>query len=577
MPPETATDWPASKVRETFIRFFQERGHQNHQSSPVVPSNDPTRLFANADTYHHTFFEMLGNWSFGDYFKDQAIQWAWELLTQVYKLPEDRIYVTYFGGDEESSLEADDETRDIWLNFLPPDRVLPFGCKDNFWEMGDTGPRGPCTEIHFDRIGKRDAASLVNNDDPTCIEIWNLVFIQFNRQADGCLKHLPSKHVDTGMGLERLTSILQNKMSNYDTDLFMPIFDAIQQATGARRCCGKVGADDVDKIDMAYRVVADHIRTLSFTIADGSCPGNEGREFVVRRILRRALHYGSEVLKGQVGFFSGLVRVVAELMGDVFPEQKCHQLKIRKVIADEEICFGRTLLKGIEKFNKAVQDLQGNPISGQDAFRLWESYGFPLDLTQLMAKERGLVVDVKDFNEAMAEARDRSRSVLNKQLGGAIYMDVDATSELHKRGVSPTDDNYKFVWHKDHENAVKAIYNGAEYINSASVGDKVGIVLETTSFHAEQGGQISDIGSITCSSGSFEVCDVQVFGGFVIHTGSFAGETGKISVGDKVTCKEVLGPHVDQMGSIVLPEKLRFDFTHGKPIPPNDLGKLSQL
>ncbi|KAI3858811.1 hypothetical protein MKX03_015748 [Papaver bracteatum] len=392
MPPETTTDWPASKVRETFIHFFQERGHQNHQSSPVVPSKDPTLLFANAgmkqfkpiflgtaeprtelgklkracntqkciraggkhndlddvgkDTYHHTFFEMLGNWSFGDYFKDQAIQWAWELLTQVYKLPEDRMYVTYFGGDDKLGLEADYETRDIWLNLLPPAR-------DNFWEMGDTGPCGPCTEIHFDRIGNRDAASLVNNDDSTCIEIWNLVFIQFNRVADGSLKLLPSKHVDTGMGFERLTSILQNNLSNYDTDLFMPIFDAIQQATGARRYCGKVGADDVDKIDMACRVVADDIRTLSFAIADGSFPGNEGREFVLRRILRRALRYGSEVLKGQVGFFSGLVRVVVELMGDVFQELKRHEVIIRKLI-------------GIEKFNTAVQDLQGKKsISGQ--------------------------------------------------------------------------------------------------------------------------------------------------------------------------------------------------------------------
>ncbi|MCL7042423.1 hypothetical protein MKW94_013428, partial [Papaver nudicaule] len=297
-----------------------------------------------------------------------------------------------------------------------------------------------------------------------------------------------------------------------------------------------------------------------------------------------------------------LVRVVVELMGDVFPELKHHEVKIRNTIAEEETSFGRTLLKGIEKFKKAAQDLQGNILSGQDAFLLWDTYGFPLDLTQLMAEERGLVVDVKGFENAMEEARNKSRSAQNKQVGGAIVMDADATSELHKRGVSPTDDNYKFIWHKDHESVVKAIYNGAEYINSTNVvGDEVGIIMETTSFYAEQGGQIFDTGSITCSSGSFQVCNVHVFGGFVIHIGSFAGETGEISVGDKVTCKvdydrraqiapnhtcthmlnyalkEVLGPHVDQKGSIVLPEKLRFDFSHGKPIPPNDLRRIESI
>ncbi|MCL7052207.1 hypothetical protein MKW94_009545 [Papaver nudicaule] len=636
----------AKKVRETFISFFEEKGHKNWASSPVVPVNDPTLLFANAgmnqfktiflgtaekplnelkracntqkciraggkhndlddvgkDTYHHTFFEMLGNWSFGDYFKEEAISWAWELLTQVYKLPPECIYVTYFGGDEKLGLEADDEARIIWEKLgIPSDRVLPFGCKDNFWEMGDTGPCGPCTEIHFDRIGNRDAASLVNNDDPTCIEIWNLVFIQFNREADGSLKPLPSKHVDTGMGFERLTSILQNKMSNYDTDLFTPIFVAIQEATGARPYSGKVGADDSDKIDMAYRVVADHIRTLSFAIADGCCPGNEGREYVLRRILRRAVRYGTEVLGGKEGFFKGLVKVVVELMGDVFPELKRHEVKIINTVAEEETIFGRTLLKGIEMFKKAAQDLPQKVLSGKDAFRLWATYGFPLDLTQLMAEERGLLVDVKGFENAMEDERIKSRTAQNKQVGGAIVMDADATSELHKRGVSPTDDSYKYIWHEDHGSVVKAIYNGTEYVNSIDVGDEVGIILETTSFYAEQGGQIFDTGSIMCSSGSFQVGNVQVFGGFVIHIGSFAGEFGKISVGDEVTCKvdydrraqiapnhtcthilnyalkEILGPHVDQKGSIVLPEKLRFDFSHGKPISSDDLRKIESI
>ncbi|VVA14736.1 PREDICTED: alanine--tRNA ligase [Prunus dulcis] len=640
-------EWPAKRVRDTFMRFFEEKSHVYWKSSPVVPHNDPTLLFANAgmnqfkpiflgaadpntqlskltracntqkciraggkhndlddvgkDTYHHTFFEMLGNWSFGDYFKKEAIGWAWELLTQVYKLPEDRIYATYFGGDEKAGLAPDNEARDIWLKFLPSARVLPFGCKDNFWEMGDTGPCGPCTEIHYDRIGNRDAASLVNNDDPTCIEIWNLVFIQFNRESDGSLKPLPAKHVDTGMGFERLTSVLQNKMSNYDTDVFMPIFDAIQQATGARSYSGKVGLDDVDKVDMAYRVVADHIRTLSFAIADGSRPGNDGREYVLRRILRRAVRYGNDVLKAKEGFFNGLVGILVTVMGDVFPEVKQHEAHIREIIKEEEETFEKTLQKGIERFKKAAQDVQGKTFSGQDAFVLWDTYGFPLDLTQLMAEERGLLVDVEGFNNAMDEARERSRNAQTKQAGGAIVMDADATAALHKRGVAATDDSFKFIWCQDHESVIKAIYTGSEFINSASAGNEVGIVLGSTSFYAEQGGQIFDTGSLEGSSLSFQVCNVQIYGGFVLHIGSFSGESGKLSVGDKVNCKvdynrrtliapnhtcthmlnfalrEVLGSHVDQKGSIVLPEKLRFDFSHGKPVEPDNLRRIESI
>nr|KYP68384.1 hypothetical protein KK1_022008 [Cajanus cajan] len=712
-------EWPAKRVRDTFISFFEDKNHVNWKSSPVVPFNDPTLLFANAgmnqykpiflgtadpntalsklsracntqkciraggkhndlddvgkDTYHHTFFEMLGNWSFGDYFKEEAISWAWELLTkvcfivyiiyffimlQVYKLPSDRIYATYFGGDDKFGLAPDFEARDIWLKFLPPGRVLPFGCKDNFWEMGDTGPCGPCTEIHFDRIGNRDAASLVNNDDPTCIEIWNLVFIQFNREADGSLKPLPAKHVDTGLGFERLTSILQNKMSNYDTDVFLPIFDGIQQvrlglsvgliligyeapilqfasririryvsdtilldtspirATGARPYSGKVGADDVDKVDMAYRVVADHIRTLSFAIADGSRPGNEGREYVLRRILRRAVRYGREVLKAKEGFFNGLVNVVVNVMGDVFPELKQQETQIRNVIEEEEESFGRTLIKGIEKFETAVRHVQGKILSGEAIvhkvavksylysiyyFQVVFGLAYGLFLMQLsldlMAEEKGLVVDVKGFDNAMEAARERSRSAQTKQAGGAIVMDADATSSLHKRGIAPTDDSFKYTWFKDHETVVKAIYMGSEFVDTVNTGDDIGVVLESTSFYAEQGGQIFDTGSLDGPLASFEVRNVQVYGGFVLHIGNGTG----ISVGDKVVCKvdygrraiiapnhtcthmlnfalrEVLGDHVDQKGSIVLPEKLRFDFSHGKPVDADNLRRIESI
>ncbi|KAF3517508.1 hypothetical protein DY000_02059111 [Brassica cretica] len=669
--PSSEIQWPAKTVRDTYFDFFKGKGHKFWPSSPVVPHNDPTLLFANAgmnqykpiflgtadpntelskltracntqkciraggkhndlddvgkDTYHHTFFEMLGNWSFGDYFKKEAIEWAWELLTKVYGLPTDRIYATYFGGDEKAGLQPDNEARDIWLKFLPPGRVLPFGCTDNFWEMGDTGPCGPCTEIHYDRVGNRDAASLVNNDDPTCLEIWNLVFIQFNRESDGSLKPLPAKHVDTGMGFERLTSVLQNKMSNYDTDVFMPIFDDIQKvicvtlrdhsigigipeiisllavATGARPYSGKVGVEDVDRVDMAYRVVADHIRTLSFAIADGSRPGNEGREYVLRRILRRAVRYGKEILKAEEGFFNGLVSSVIRVMGDTFTELKEHEKKITEIIKEEEASFCKTLAKGIEKFQKAGQAVQGNTLSGEDAFVLWDTFGFPLDLTQLMAEERGLLVDVDGFNKAMEEARERSRSAQNKQAGGSIVMDADATSKLHKAGVLATDDSFKYTWFKDHESEVKAIYTGSAFLQSSAAGDNVGLVLTSSSFYAEQGGQIFDTGLIEGSFGTFNVCNVQIFGGFVLHIGYLSKETGVVSVGDKVTCKvdyerrkliapnhtcthmlnfalkEVLGDHIDQKGSIVLPEKLRFDFSHGKPVDPEDLRKIEAI
>ncbi|KAL6533576.1 hypothetical protein OROMI_027688 [Orobanche minor] len=643
-------EWPANKVRDTFLKFFEERNHVNWESSPVVPVNDPTLLFTNAgmnqfkpiflgtadpntslsklsracntqkciraggkhndlddvgkDTYHHTFFEMLGNWSFGDYFKEEAIGWAWELLTTVFKLPTDQIYATYFGGDEKLDLPADNEAREIWHRYLPSARVLPFGCGDNFWEMGDTGPCGPCTEIHFDRIGGREAADLVNNDDPTLIEIWNNVFIEFNREADGSLKPLPAKHVDTGMGFERLTSILQNKLSNYDTDVFIPIFDAIQESTSARPYSGKVGPDDMDGIDMAYRVVADHIRTLSFAIADGSCPGNEGREYVLRRILRRAVRYGTEVLKAQQGFFNGLVKVVVEVMSPVFPELKQQEVHITNIIAEEEASFGKTILHGIEKFNKIAQVAavqEKKIISGQDAFVLWDSCGFPLDLTQLMAEERGLRVDVDGFNIAMNEARERSRNAQNKQAAVTIVMDADATSALHKKGVATTNDSFKFTWFKDHKTMIKAIYTGSEYVERASFGDDVGIILESTSFYAEQGGQVFDTGLLGGPFGTFEVLNVQVYGGYVIHLGKFNGDTGNFHVGDEVFCKvdferrqriapnhtcthmlnfalrKVLGTHVVQKGSFVLPEKLRFDFSHGKPVKPEDLDKIESL
>ena len=384
----TARDLSASAIRRSFIQFFEERAHTFVPSSTTCPINDPSLrdTFANAgmnqykpifqgtldpnsplqglkravnsqkciraggkhndlddvgkDTYHHTFFEMLGNWSFGDYFKEEAIGWSFELLTKVWGIDPDRLYATYFEGNPDQDLPPDLETKAIWMKYLPEDHILPGNMKDNFWEMGDTGPCGPCSEVHYDRIGGRNAADLVNQDDPNVLEVWNNVFIQFDRVEGGTLNPLPDKHVDTGMGLERIVSVLQNKLSNYDTDIFMPLFDAIQKLTGARAYSGKVGADDTDGVDEAYRVIADHIRTLVIAITDGQMPGNEGRGYVLRRILRRAVRYGRQKLNAPEGFFAALAPTVVASLGEAFPELKENPTRVQAIIADEEESFG---------------------------------------------------------------------------------------------------------------------------------------------------------------------------------------------------------------------------------------------
>ena len=549
------------------------------------------------DNYHHTFFEMLGNWSFGDYFKKEAIGWAWELLTEVYKLPSDRLYATYFGGEESQGLPPDEEARQIWLQFLPEARVLPFGCKDNFWEMGDQGPCGPCTEIHFDRIGGRDVASLVNMDDPNVLEIWNLVFIQFNREADGSLKPLPSKHVDTGAGLERVTSILQNKMSNYATDIFGPIFEAIQKATGhPEPYTDRVGKDDVDNKDMAYRVVADHIRTLCFAIADGARPGNEGREYVLRRVLRRAVRYGREVLGAEEGFFSTLVDSVVDTMGGAYPELVKARETIRGVIKEEETSFSRTLLKGIEQFKKFAASAQGGKIAGPQAFLLWDTFGFPIDLTQLMAEESGLSVDLGGFQKAMEEAKELSRAGQKKGTGAGLKFQAEETAWLANSGVPLTADGAKYGA-EDAQTQLLAILSKNGFVQStAEAGEgPVGLVLGATSFYAESGGQVADTGAVVGPGGAFDVQDAQVAAGYVLHVGEAQGE---LKVGDAVAAKvdytrrtkimpnhtfthvlnyalrQVLGDHVDQKGSIVMPDRLRFDFSNNGGV---DAAKLAQV
>eukprot|EP00916_Digyalum_oweni_P006454 GHVL01011066.1.p1 GENE.GHVL01011066.1~~GHVL01011066.1.p1 ORF type:complete len:497 (+),score=106.16 GHVL01011066.1:80-1570(+) len=487
----------AADVRAEFIKFFEKQNHKFWASSPVVPFEDPTLLFTNAgmnqfkplflqqanpetelgklkravnsqkciraggkhndlddvgkDVYHHTFFEMLGSWSFGDYFKEDAIEWAWKLLTEVYKIPHERLYVTYYGGDKaEPNCLPDEDAKNIWLKYLPSERIQPFGMKDNFWEMGDTGPCGPCSEIHFDRIGNRDASSLVNMDDPSVLEIWNLVFIQFNRESDKKLTKLPAPCVDTGMGLERVTSVLLNKKSNYDTDLFMSIFESMQQQIpGLRAYEGRLGPSDPDQIDMAYRVVADHIRTLTISITDGAYPSNEGRGYVLRRILRRAVRYGQEKLGAETGFFHKLVDCVVKNLGEAFPELTKNPERVKEIIKEEEEQFATTMKSGIKEFQKMANGLKSKTFPGEDAFVLYSTYGFPLDLTQLMAEEMGFTVNVEEYNSAME--KQKSQSQMSSNMKGAVNIELKPqhVHELeNERKIPPSKDEFKYEWER---------------------------------------------------------------------------------------------------------------------------------
>lgn len=658
-------EWPASRVREEFIKYFVERReHVFWASSPVVPVNDPTLLFANAgmnqfkplflgtcdpsqematllravnsqkciraggkhndledvgkDVYHHTFFEMLGNWSFGNYFKEESIQWAWECLTEVFGLNPERIYVTYFGGDPRQNLPEDTEARNLWLKYLPAERVLPFGCKENFWEMGPVGPCGPCSEIHYDRIGNRDAAHLVNADVPDVIEIWNIVFIQFNRELDSSLRNLPSKHVDTGMGLERLTSILQNKSSNYDTDIFMPIFEKITEISGCRPYSGKVGAEDVDLIDMAYRVIADHIRTLTFAITDGCVPANDGRGYVLRRILRRAVRYGQEILHAPSGFFTKLVPIVVERFSDAFPTLIPSKDYTMGVIEEEESSFNRTLDQGVKHFKKVVNQLQSTNatvIPAKDTHILFTSMGFPLDLTQLMAAELGYTVDIEGFEQLMENDRRISNEAEAARKGGGnkdFSMAAEQTSWLLSHDITPTDCSSKYTWNHTPTATIRGIYegkgsSGAGFHDSINISEEkvFGLILDQTSFYYESGGQIFDTGKLVVKTADnspveLTVLNCQVYAGFVVHVCEAPSDVplnaASLRVGDAVECvvdyerrgliapnhtmthvlnyalrKVLLGENpaetvsakgtCDQKGSLVDADKLRFDFS----------------
>ncbi|CDI78985.1 alanyl-tRNA synthetase, putative [Eimeria praecox] len=597
--------WPSADVRELYISFFEHVKHKRYPSSPVVPHGDNTLLFINAgmnqfkpiflgqvdknsplgrlrrvvdtqkciraggkhndledvgkDEYHHTFFEMLGNWSFGDYFKEEAIDWAWRLLTEVYKLPKDRLYATYFGGDPKfPSCPPDVEAKQFWLKYLPEDRILPFGAKENFWEMADVGPCGPCTEIHYDRIGGRNAASLVNMDDPSVLEIWNLVFMQFNRENAQTLTPLPAPCVDTGMGLERLVSVLQNKKSNYDTDLFLPIFERIHSFnTDLPKYEGKVGEADKNKIDTAYRVLADHIRCLTVAITDGAEPSNEGRGYVLRRILRRAIRFSKQTLQLPDGSFPQLASCVCSSLGSVFPELLRSQDRVKSVLLKEEQQFTKTLDKaclqpqGVDRFKKVVASLAPcGKFPGSEAFTLYTTYGFPLDLTQLMAEEEGREVDVEEFNKKFEEHRAASENVAFKAIGGASVcrLPPDQHHNLEQRGLAPTDDSYKYHWniaqrpYNPESEAtppctckLQAIWNGVNFIDTASEdGTIVALVLDKTPFYAEQGGQLGDEGFLELDGHHFRVRDTQKSGSYVLHIGTLFGGA-SLKVGDILT------------------------------------------
>lgn len=536
------------------------------------------------DVYHHTFFEMLGNWSFGDYFKREAISMAWDLLTRVWCLPKERLYVTYFRGNPELNLPADEEAKHLWIEVgMPPERVLPYGMKENFWEMGETGPCGPCSEIHFDRIGGgRDASQLVNADDPDVLEIWNLVFMQFNREADGSLRPLPNKHVDTGAGLERVTSVLQCKRSNYDTDIFTGLFQLIQERSGCRPYTGLVGADDKDGVDMAYRVVADHIRTLTVALADGGVPSNDGRGYVLRRILRRAVRYSHDFLCKREGFFAELVEGVVASLGEAFPEIGRRVQDCKAIIMEEEAQFNKTLERGLAQFQRFVREAKDPKVfPGDLAWLLYDTYGFPADLTRLMAEERGMRIDEPAFLQAQAKARELSKQRAEGDQGHGVLIDVHLMAELEAAGIKPTDDQAKYS-SDSIEAKVTALLQGGKLVDETTPSGFIGVLLDRTCLYAEQGGQQADTGSLIVSGQVLPVVDVQLYGGHVLHV---CQATNALKVGAEVKAsfdaqrrqalrlnhtathilnhalRAVLGEGIEQQGSLVAADRLRFDYS----------------
>lgn len=612
----------SNQIRTTFLDFFKSKGHLIVPSAPMVVKNDPTLMFTNAgmnqfkdiflgnspikhnrvadsqkclrvsgkhndleevghDTYHHTMFEMLGNWSFGDYFKKEAISWAWELLVNVYGLPKDRLYATVFEGSPEEGIDRDSEAYNYWKQFLPEDHILLGNKHDNFWEMGDTGPCGPCSEIHYDLRNEEERAKipgreLVNAGHPQVIEIWNLVFMQFNRKANGQLEPLPSHHVDTGMGFERLCMVLQGKQSNYDTDVFQPTIQRLAAMAGKQ-----YGVDP--KADVAMRVIADHLRAIAFSIADGQLPSNVKAGYVIRRILRRAVRYGYTYLGFNEPFMCKLVDGLVQQMGNQFPELKAQQELITKVIAEEESAFLRTLATGINLMDgvmaKAKTDHK-DTISGSDAFLLYDTYGFPIDLIELIAHENGMKVDLDAYGKELQKQKERSRN--------AAAVDTDDWVELF-----PIDES-KFVGYDTLEADVRiSRYRRVKTKNKTYYQ----LVFDQTPFYGNSGGQVGDKGVITANGETIRITDTQKENNLTVHlvdqlpqdvTATFhavvdkelrAGSANNHTATHLLhkALRTVLGTHVEQKGSLVTPEYLRFDFSHFQKVTDEQIREVERL
>lgn len=608
----------AKEIRESFKSFFESKGHKIVPSAPMVIKDDPTLMFTNAgmnqfkdiilgnqpakykrvadsqkclrvsgkhndleevghDTYHHTMFEMLGNWSFGDYFKKEAIEWAWEYLVEVLKLDPNRLYATVFEGSPAEGLERDDEAAGLWAQFLPADRIINGNRKDNFWEMGDTGPCGPCSEIHIDLRSDAERAAvggltLVNESHPQVIEIWNLVFMQYNRKADGSLDGLPAKVIDTGMGFERLCMAMQGKTSNYDTDVFQPIIKEIAKMSGTEY--GK----DVQK-DIAMRVIADHIRTIAFSITDGQLPSNAKAGYVIRRILRRAVRYGYTFLGQRQAFMYKLLPTLIESMGDAYPELVAQKVLIEKVMKEEEDTFLHTLETGIRLLDKTMGDTKAEgktEISGKDAFTLYDTFGFPLDLTELILRENGMTVNIAEFDTEMQKQKERARNAAAVETGDWVML---------KEG------NSEFVGYDNTEYEVSILrYRQVKQKNKTMYQ----IVLDYTPFYAESGGQVGDVGTLTSEYETIQIIDTKKENNLAVHIANKMPEHPEAKMMARVdvvkraasaanhsathlldaALREVLGTHVEQKGSLVSPDGLRFDFSHFQKMTDDEIRKV---